>query len=140
MAFREPRDLLIECGGCGIENLFSDYTPATFAICNQCREQQVWPNFSETHHEYWCEQCGISICLKQSTAFDLGSTPCRCGGLKVVKVTPSKIAEEAKAAGAFEQEQSDSSGNDADYDWFRSEPSPGSSDYNELFDQDLGQN
>lgn len=142
MAFRAPRDLLIECGGCGIENMFTDYTPAMPAVCNQCRERQIWPNFNETHHEYVCQDCGISICLKQSTVFDLGNTPCRCGKLKVIKVETSTIAQEAEAAGATELEEPDPSDIDTGYDWFRSEPEadPGTSDFNELFDQDPGHN
>lgn len=140
MAFREPRDLLIECGGCGIENLFTDYTPAMPAVCNQCRERQIWPNFNETHYEYRCQQCGISICLKQSTKFDEGNTPCRCGGLQVSRVNPSTIPQDAEAAGATDLEEPNASDIDPGYDWFRSEPEAGQSDFNELFDQDPGHN
>ncbi len=122
--------------------MFTDYTPAMPAVCNQCRERQIWPNFNETHYEYLCQDCGFSICLKQSTEFDLGNTPCRCGKLKVIKLNPSTIAQEAEAAGATELEEPDPSNIDTGYDWFRSEPEadPGTSDFNELFDQDPGQN
>lgn len=122
--------------------MFTDYTPAMPAVCNQCRERQIWPNFNETHHEYLCQDCGFSICLKQSTPFDLGNTPCRCGKLKVIKLNPSTIAQEAEAAGATELEEPDPTNIDTGYDWFRSEPEadPGTSDFNELFDQDPGQN
>ena len=140
MTFREPRDLLIECGGCGIENLFTDYTPAMPAICNQCRERQIWPNFNDTHYEYRCRDCGISICLKQATEFDEGNTPCRCGSLNIHKLYPSTIPQDAEAAGATDLDEPDSPDIDPGYDWFRSEPEIGQSDYNELFDQDPGQN
>ena len=139
MPTSEPRDLLIECGGCGIENLFSGFTPDQVAVCNQCRERQIWPNFNETHHEYRCRECGISICLLQATVFDEGNTPCRCGSLNVYRVPDSTLAETVRAAGGMDLDDPPDAP-DPGYDWYRSEPGQGPTDYNELFDQNPGHN
>jgi DNA-directed RNA polymerase subunit RPC12/RpoP len=140
MAQDEPRDLLIECASCGIENIFSEYTPDQPTFCNQCRDRLIHPDFNETHNEYRCEDCGFSVCLLKETEFDEGNTPCRCGSTNVFKVEPSTIAEDAEEAGAFELEEE----NDAseEFDWYRSDSGNMDTmdDYNELFDQDPGAN
>jgi len=135
----EPRDLLIQCAGCSIENLFTAYTPDRVTVCNQCRERLLWPNFNETHREYRCRDCGFAIALLKTTAFEEGNTPCRCESLNVARVQPSRLAEEAEAAGAFHLD-ADPASDHGGFDWCRPESTPGSEDYNELFDQDPGHN
>jgi hypothetical protein len=140
VAIEEPRDLLIECGGCGIENLFSDYTAETITVCNQCRTRLIESDFNETHVEYRCEDCQFSICLLQATEFAEGDTPCRCGSLEVHRKRPSTLFEDARDAGAlkFEEEELEQE----EFDWCRSEPKGAErhEDYNDMFDQDPGIN
>ena len=52
MAIENPHDLLIECTDCGVENMFSEYSPEDVTICNQCRTQLIQPDFDQTHNEY----------------------------------------------------------------------------------------
>ncbi len=136
MAIDEPKDMLIECQDCKIENIFTDYTPSTFILCNQCREQLVHPNFNETHNEYRCDDCGFTICLLKETEFAEGETPCRCESLNMHLVNPSTLYENALNAGAFEEDDIATK----DFDWFRSEDAGTGEDYNEIFDQDPGNN
>ncbi len=139
MATVVPHDLLIECSGCGIENIFSGYTPNNIALCNQCRDRLIHPNFNETHNEYCCRDCGFVICLLKKTEFDEGNTPCRCESLQVHPVKPSTRYEDAKSAGAFNEDDTDSESGGG-YDWCRSDDSTVGlpDDYNEVFDQDMG--
>ena len=37
MAIVDPKDMLIECQDCKIENVFTEYTPATFILCSRPR-------------------------------------------------------------------------------------------------------
>ncbi len=136
MAIDKPRDMLVECQDCGIENIFTDYTPDTLVICNQCREQLVHPNFNETHNEYRCDDCGFTICLLKETEFAEGETPCRCESLNLHLVNPSTLYEDALNAGAFQEDDIETE----DFDWFRSEKSEASDSYDEMFDQDPGNN
>ena len=136
MAIDKPRDMLVECQDCGIENIFTDYTPDTLVICNQCREQLIHPNFNETHNEYRCDDCGFTICLLKETEFAEGETPCRCESLNLHLVNPSTLYEDALKAGAFQEDDIETE----DFDWFRSEKSEASDSYDEMFDQDPGNN
>ncbi len=136
MAIVEPKDMLIECQDCKIENIFTEYTPATFILCNQCREQLIHPNFNDSHNQYRCNACGFSICLLKKTEFAEGETPCRCESLNIHRVNPSTLYDDALKAGAFEENDLASE----DFDWFRSEDINASDGYNEIFDQDPGNN
>ena len=143
MAIEDPKDFLIECTSCGIENVYSEYTAEAVPICNQCRERLIDPNFGDTHHTYRCEACGFTVGLLKATEFDAGNTPCRCGSTKIVPVSAADIANEAAKAGAFEVEKPDDIEASEDYDWFRSGGDGGdkpSDSYNEIFDDDPGSN
>ena len=138
MGIEEPHDLLIECADCGVENIFSDYTPRFLAVCNQCRARLVQPDFNKTHNEYRCNDCGFVLCLSKDTPFEMGKTACRCQSLNIRAIAQSTFYENAEKAGAFaENEQVD-----PNHDWCRPDVSDVGSreDYNEIFDQDPGNN
>ena len=139
MAIEEPFDLLIECADCGIENIFSGYTPEQLVLCNQCRNRLIHSEFNQTHNEYRCEDCGFVMCLTKETPFDEGKTACRCKSLNIQKVGQSELYEEAEEAGAFEVDEEELD-TDPGEDWCRSDLSSLDSidDYNEMFDQDPG--
>lgn len=141
MAIEEPFDLLIECADCGIENIFADYTPEFLTVCNQCRGRLIQPDFNQTHNEYWCEDCGFVMCLSKDTPFEKGQTACRCGGFHIEKMPQSELYEEAEEAGAFELDEAEIE-TDPGEDWCRSDLSGIDTieDYNEMFDQDPGEN
>ncbi|MBI5427421.1 MAG: hypothetical protein HZA02_03985 [Nitrospinae bacterium] len=153
--FHEPRDLLIECKSCGVENLFANYLPETHTYCTQCRERLIDLDLNDTHDEYVCEDCGFSMLLLKDAPFEKGST-CRCGSASVEKQESSSIAEEAEEAGVLDEmlEAEEKSGDEEEaddeteeeeeelneVDWFRSEPDAADDmdDYNEAFDNDPG--
>lgn len=142
MATEDPKDFLIECGSCNIENVFSEYSAKDVPICNQCRERLIHPNFGDTHHTYRCNDCGFTIGLLKDTKFEPGSTPCRCTSTNILAISAANIAAEAEKAGAFNLDDNpDDLDIGDDYDWFRSsgDETP-SDDYNEIFDQDPGFN
>ena len=136
MAIEEPRDMRVECQESRIENVFTDYTPATVILCNQCREQMLHPDLNESHNEYRCDDCGFSICLLKKTEFAEGETPCRCESLNIHRINPSTLYEDALKAGAFEENDLET----GDFDWFRSESTTTNDNYDEIFDQDPGNN
>ncbi len=140
MSLQSPSEILIECGACGIENIYSDYSPDKFLICNQCRDGLLHPNFNDTHNEYRCQDCGFSVCLLKETEFEVGNTPCRCSSLNILPIKPSQLYDSANKAGAFNFEEDLEKG--SSFDWYRSEPENKDSlkDYNEMFDQDPGAN
>jgi hypothetical protein len=141
MAIEDPHDLLIECSDCGVENMFADYTPEQVTICNQCRTRLIQPDFDQTHNEYWCDDCGFVMCLSKDTKFEKGKTACRCGSFNIQKISKSTLYEDAEEAGTFELDNEDLDTTPSD-DWCRSDLSDieASEDYNEIFDQDPGDN
>jgi len=141
MAIENPHDLLIECPDCGVENMFSDYTPEQITICNQCRTRLIQPDFDQTHNEYRCDDCGFVMCLSQDTLFEKGKTACRCGSFNILEISKSNLYEDAEEAGAFDLDEEDLETTPSD-DWCRSDLSgiEASDDYNEMFDQDPGDN
>ncbi len=141
MAIEDPHDLLIECSDCGVENMFADYTPEQVTICNQCRTRLIQPDFDQTHNEYWCDDCGFVMCLSKDTKFEKGKTACRCGSFNIQKISKSTLYEDAEEAGTFELDDEDLDTTPSD-DWCRSDLSDieASEDYNEIFDQDPGDN
>jgi len=141
MAVEDPHDLLIECSDCGVENIYSDYTPEQITICNQCRTKLIQPDFDQTHNEYCCEDCGFVMCLSKDTSFEKGKTACRCGNLNIRAISKSTLYEDAEEAGAFDLDDEDIDTTPSD-DWCRSDLSgiEAMDDYNEMFDQDPGEN
>ena len=139
MAIEDPHDLLIECVDCGVENIFSEYSPENVTICNQCRTQLIQPDFDQTHNEYHCEDCAFVMCLSKETLFEQGKTACRCGSFNIKSIDKSTLYEDAEEAGAFDEDEVDSI---PDEDWCRSDLSgiETSDDYNEMFDQDPSDN
>jgi len=141
MAIEDPKDFLIECGSCNIENVFSEYTSQAVPICNQCRERLIHPNFGDTHHTFRCQDCGFTVGLLKETKFDAGNTPCRCGGTNILAISAANISAEAEKAGAFNLDDPADLDVEEDFDWFRSSGDDSlPDDYNEIFDQDPGVN
>ena len=141
MAVEDLHDLLIECVDCGVENIFSEYSPEHVTICNQCRARLIQPDFDQTHNEYRCEDCGFVMCLAKETPFEQGKTACRCGSQSIKSIAKSTLYEDAEEAGAFDLDDEDVE-TDPGEDWCRSDLSgiDTSDDYNEMFDQDPGDN
>ena len=139
MAIEDPHDLLIECMDCGVENMFSEYSPANVTICNQCRTQLIQPGFDQSHNEFHCDDCAFVMCLSKETLFEKGKTACRCGSFSIKSIAKSTLYEDAEEAGAFDEDELNSVPDD---DWCRSDLSgiEASEDYNEMFDQDPGDN
>jgi hypothetical protein len=141
MAVEDPHDLLIECPDCGVENIFSEYSPEDITICNQCRTRLIQPDFDQTHNEFHCEDCGFVICLTKETPFEKGKTACRCGSFNIESIPKSTLYEDAEEAGAFDLDDEDLDTTPSD-DWCRSDLSgiEAMDDYNEMFDRDPGDN
>ena len=141
MAIDDPHDLLIECADCGIENIFSDYEAGQLTLCNQCRKRLIQSNFNQTHNEYQCDDCGFVMCLSKETPFEQGKTACRCQSFNIQKVAQSSLYKKAEEAGAFDLDGEDLD-TDPGEDWCRPDLSGLDTieDYNELFDQDPGNN
>lgn len=130
----ENREIMIECRGCRIQNIFNDYTPEDFLICNQCRERLVEPDFCEIYRQFNCRDCNFTIFILQQTDFKAGKSACRCGGTNILQRDPRPFLQEVEKAGGLDIENEvleDGS------DWYRSE-SIKESDYDELFDRDPG--
>ena len=142
MAVEDPHDLLIECANCSVENIFSDYTPEMVTICNQCRGRLILSDFNQTHNEYRCDDCGFVLCLSKDTPFEKGKTACRCQSFNIRKIGKSTLYEETEEAGTFEEKDRDDDVVEPDEDWCRSDLSDIETrdDYNEMFDQDPGNN
>ena len=130
-----PRDLLIQCQSCRIENVFSNYTPDQLILCNQCRDRLIEPNLSEVCSQFDCQDCGFSVLILKKMSFVVGEAVCRCGSKNLSRVEPITLYEGAVQAGAFEAESMSTK----EGDWYRSETVDGEAeDYNKLFDNDLG--
>ena len=129
-----PFDLLMECGGCGIENLFPGFIPGTHLICKQCRENMLAQDFSQTHQGHTCASCGMILLVKAETDLIAGESECQCGGTDFVE-----LGLEGFVVRMAEAQKNESDDDDPNFDWCRS--APGSSlegDYNEIFDDDPG--
>ena len=136
MKLKTPFDLLIECGGCGLENLISEYSPGMPAICNQCRENMMAYNLLDTHQGHVCSSCQRALLLKKETDFVNGESECQCGGQDFTELGMKDFTDEVSKA---EKEALDDVDDDPDFDWCR----PASDhevkeDYNEIFDDDPG--
>ncbi len=133
MNFDKPFDLLVECRGCGIENLLPGFTAATPAICNQCRERLLDPQISNTYQELVCEQCGMLLLLSKDAPILSGESVCRCGSTQFLRHAAPTLPEWVARHAAPDD---DADGED-DFDWCR--PAGGQddlNDYNDLFDKD----
>jgi len=135
MSSYKPRDLLVECRACQIENFIADYTPDMPVVCNQCRERLIDLELEESFDEYECEDCGMVLLLSQDTEITPGESTCRCGSANLsLKPSPS-IPRQAEEAGAFAGLPGDEEIDD--FDWCRPSPNEAvSEDYNDLFDKD----
>ncbi|MBL10077.1 MAG: hypothetical protein CL402_06110 [Acidiferrobacteraceae bacterium] len=135
MSEDKPRDILIECQSCGIENVFSNYTPDQFILCNQCRDRLIEPNLQEVCSQFECKDCGFLIVALKKTKIVIGESVCRCGSKNLIQITTISLYREASSAGAFKEAPP------VDGDWYRSEPvSDDIENYNKLFDSDIGSN
>ena len=59
-------EILIECRGCRIENIFGEYSPEKVLVCNQCRERLIEPDLDEVYSRYDCKSCGFVILVLRS--------------------------------------------------------------------------
>lgn len=131
-----PFDLLMECGGCGLENMISAFTPGAPAVCNQCRENMLAYDLAKTHQGHICDSCGRALLLKKATAFVDGESECQCGGQDF---TGLDVKDFAIRMAKTEEPVLDDDDDDPDFDWCR--PAPDNlleDDYNEIFDDDPG--
>jgi hypothetical protein len=130
-------DILIECRGCQIENMFGEYSPDKVLVCNQCRERLIEPDLDEVYSRYDCKSCNFAILVLKKTIFKVGEAKCRCGSDELVKTNCTEIVENAQKAGAFDLTDEAPPSED---DWYRSEPIQGQdNDYNDMFDRDMGE-
>ncbi len=131
-------DILIECRGCKVENIFGEYTPDKILVCNQCRERLIEPDLNDIYSRFDCQTCGFAILVLKETKFKIGEAKCRCGSNELASSNCSSIIDNARDAGAFNIEEEDSP---SDGDWYRSESlQDDDSNYNDMFDQDPGDN
>ena len=136
MNLKTPFDLLVECGGCGLENLISEYSPGMPAICNQCRENMMAYNLVDTHQGHVCNSCQRALLLKKETDFVNGESECQCGGHDFTKLGMKDFTDEVSKA---EKEALDDADDDPNFDWCRpASDHEAKEDYNEIFDDDPG--
>ena len=135
MSEKNPRDIMIECQSCEIENIFNGYTPEQFVLCNQCRDRLIEPNLQEAYNQFECGDCGFTIVVLKKTPIVVGDSACRCGSKNLAKTELIALYHEAVAAGAFDEAPP------VDGDWYRSESvGEDMESYNNLFDNDPGNN
>jgi len=128
----EITEILVECRGCGIENIFNDYSPDMFLICNQCRERLVEPDFCDIYNQYTCKDCNFAVFVKKSSDFKVGESVCRCDSTNFAQVDPKLFYSNVENAIGMEPDDGL-----ADDDWYRSEPMEIEDDsYDDLFDND----
>lgn len=136
MNLETPFDLLIQCGGCALENLIPDFSPGRPAICNQCRENLLDYDLANTHQGHICNTCQRALLIKKETDFVDGESECQCGGRDFTELDMKDFADRM---GKAEKGALDHVDDDPDFDWCR--PAPGhlpQEDYNEIFDDDPG--
>ena len=129
-------DILIECRGCGVENVFSDYNPDLFLVCNQCRERLVEPDFCEIYRQFDCQDCGFAVFVKSDSDFKIGESTCRCDSVNFKQTDPKHFFKEVENAVGFEP--MDELEDDGD-NWYRSEPIEDDT-YEDLFSDDPSSN
>ena len=137
MSSKAVSDILIECRGCKIENIFGEYSPKKVLVCNQCRERLIEPDLDDFYFRYNCKHCSFTIIVLKKTNFIVGESKCRCGSNDLVKANCTEFIQNARNAGAFDFDDKISPSTD---DWYRSEPIQNQDlDYNDMFDRDLGE-
>jgi hypothetical protein len=131
-----PFDLLIQCGGCGLENLIPDFSPGRPVICNQCRENLLAYDLANTHQGHICNACQRALLIKKETDFVDGESECQCGGRDFTELDMKDFADRM---GKAEKRALDNVDDDPDFDWCRPTPEHlPQEDYNEIFDDDPG--
>ena len=130
---------LIECQGCGIENLLSDFTHGKSAICNQCREALLNPDLVYSHKGHTCDDCSMTFILKNETKFSSGESECQCGSHDFGSFEIGPLIADLLAAEASFKDKGGEEIEEDDFDWCRSDPDgPLEGDYNNIFDDDPG--
>ena len=133
----EITEILIECRGCNVENLFNDYSPDMFLVCNQCRERLVEPDFCDIYNQYTCQDCNFTVFVKETSEFKVGESACKCDSLKFKKVDPKSFYKNVEKAIGFNPDDDLAD----DDNWYRSEPVESEDDsYDDLFDNDPSSN
>ena len=125
---------MIECRGCGIQNIFNNFTGEDFLVCNQCRERLVEPDFCEIYRQFDCQDCSFTMFILCETDFKLGESTCRCGKTNIQQNDPLPFFKTVESAGGLEIGDEPL---DANSDWYRSETIT-DSDYEEMFERDPG--
>ena len=134
MTLKTPFELLIECGGCGLENLIPGFVSGVPAICNQCRENMLAYDLPQTHQGHTCDSCGRAYLLKTETEFVDGESECQCGSRDFTELDLKDFADQTA-----QPKTSKPDDDDPDFDWCR--PAPDDSpqdDFNEIFDDNPG--
>ena len=141
MDYKTPFDLFIECRSCGVENNITDYSPSMRIFCNQCRDQLIDVDIVETHCEYICQACDMKLLLLKVTEVKLGESACACGSTNLLEIGETNLPEEAAKAGGLINSVDDDEILE-DTDWLRPGGSKdlGDEDYEDMFNQDPGQN
>ena len=129
-------EILIECRGCGVENVFNNYAPDMFLVCNQCRERLVEPDFCEIYRQFVCQDCGFAVFVKNDSDFKIWEYAFRCKGTNFKLTDPKPFLKAAENSAGFEP-----MGDPADdgADWYRSEPIEDDT-YEDLFTDDPSSN
>ena len=135
-------DLLIECRSCRVENMIAGYTPSMRIFCSQCREDLVEIDLGETHYEYICQSCDMRLVLLQTTEIEPGKSSCSCGSTDLLNMDEVTLPDEAaEGSGLIGPDENNDEALE-DTDWLRSGESGSADDedYNNMFNQDPGQN
>ena len=136
MSLATPFDLLIECGGCGLENLISGFTPNSHAICNQCRENMLAYDLEKMYQGHICDACERVLLLKKGTDFVNGESECQCGNQDFTDFEMKRFSDTLTQT---REHTFDNLEDDASFDWCRpTNDSLPEDDYNEIFDDDPG--
>ena len=136
MNLETPFVLLMECGGCGLENLISAFTPGTPAICNQCRENMMGYDLTRTHQGHRCDSCQRTLVLKKETEFVNGESECQCQGRDFTELNMKDFVDSVTQA---EKKGLDDADDNPDFDWCRpAQDHVPDERYDEIFDDDPG--
>ncbi len=130
-------ELLMECGGCGLENLVPGFISGMPAICNQCRENMLAYDLPQTHQGHTCDSCNRVYLLKIETEFVNGESECQCGSQGFTPLSVQGFVD--KSAQPQVAESSEPGDDNPDFDWCRPESDNSTKeDYNEIFDDNPG--
>jgi len=136
MTLKTPFELLIECGGCGLENMIPGFISGAPAICNQCRENMLAYDLTQTHQGHTCDSCGRAYLLKTETEFVDGESECQCGSRDFTELDLKDFADQTAEP---QRSVSDNADDAPDFDWCRPvSDNSTKEDYNEIFDDNPG--